>query len=197
MQLLLDCRRGPAAQISSQQAMAAPALPSGHHLSTALSAWLNLKTAFLLAQRRAFCQCLCAPGGSSPFVLNTRSSLSSRSDTRPSVQLHHLPLPSRGTWLQTPQPLPTSIVLYSSRTKTEAGKPRVDHTPTAQTWPCISSGAKSMFCGLTLLGQGMVFNSKCLKPWDLNTPCQQSDNFRANVCEMCAMRHGVRAYRRV
>lgn len=29
-----------------------------------------------------------------------------------------------------------------------------------------------MLCGLRmLLGQGMVFNSKCLKSWDLNTSC--------------------------
>lgn len=113
-------------QISSQQAMAAPAFPLGCYLLATPSACLNHKTAFLLAQRRAFCQCLCAPGGSSPFVLTTRSSLSSRSDTRPSLQLHHLPLPSRGTWLQTPS-LPTSIMLNSSRTKTEAGRPREDH----------------------------------------------------------------------
>lgn len=150
-------------QISSQQAMAAPVFPLGCNLLATPSACLNHKTAFLLAQRRAFCQCLCAPGGSSPFVLTTRSSLSSRSDTRPSLQLHHLPLPSRGTWLQTPS-LPTSVVLNNSRTKTEAGRPREDHIHAAQTWPCISSGTKSMFCGLTLLGQEIVFNSKCLEP---------------------------------
>lgn len=80
----------------SKQAMAVSTFPSGHHFLAASSACINPNmTSLLLAQRRAFCQCLCAADGSSSVVLNTRSSLSFQSHP------HHLHFPHRGTWLQT------------------------------------------------------------------------------------------------